>query len=294
MVRLTALSAAVLLVAAAPVGATKITYVCGGDLCRIDPAKPRQVHRLTHDAVGYVSPSVSWNGARMAFFKRGSRLYRSDASARHRHALESRNVAPGEQALMSPEGTAVAAVETRETLSGGHYNVFTVEVQGLWLYPAGQDVASGVADTHTAGWLGSRLVVGRTPHEGDDQAICVLPSYPGDYSACGDIVAADAGYDLWWPSASHDERYVVATKVTPGEARRGSFDGRIGLFDARTGKLIRDLTYGQYDVDPVFSPDGSRVAFNRGRDLFVVRTDGTDLGAPRLLLHNAIHPAWSK
>lgn len=289
VVRLTASAITVLLLAGvAPAAATKVTYVCGNDLCRIDPAQPRTVQRLTHDDGHYVSPSVSWDGRRMAFF-RGVQLYRADGSGRRRRKLASEVVGrdPG-QAFMSPAGTAIATIETRDVL----YPTGSRLQKLLLLYPAGRRrsyEALPYTTVLTASWLGSRLVFGIKP-AGGNQMICV-PEASEDGCA---PVAADPGYEIWWPSASRDARLVVATKVVPSEAARGSFDGRISLFDARTGKLIRDLTHGQYDVDPVFSPDGSQVAFNRGRDLFVIRTNGADLGDPRLLRHNARHPSWSR
>jgi Tol biopolymer transport system component len=63
--------------------------------------------------------------------------------------------------------------------------------------------------------------------------------------------------------------------------------GPIALFDAGTGAAIRDLTSGA-DLDPAFSPDAKRVAFSRGRDLYVVTAGG---GSARRLVKNVSSPS---
>lgn len=61
-----------------------------------------------------------------------------------------------------------------------------------------------------------------------------------------------------------------------------------------TGK--HKLTTAPRDsLSPVWSPDGTRIAFASGRDvtyeIYAMNADGSD---QRLLAHNAFHPAWSK
>jgi Tol biopolymer transport system component len=74
--------------------------------------------------------------------------------------------------------------------------------------------------------------------------------------------------------------------ATPTPARNGliaySYAGDIYVGDPATGKRAQITTNPRYEVNPVFSPDGKRIAFIRGnpqtRDstIAVVRVDGSD------------------
>jgi Tol biopolymer transport system component len=59
------------------------------------------------------------------------------------------------------------------------------------------------------------------------------------------------------PATSPDDRFIAAVTETFD-------DSRIKLFDARTGRHIRDLTHGHSDLFPTWSPAGRHVAFLRG------------------------------
>ena len=59
------------------------------------------------------------------------------------------------------------------------------------------------------------------------------------------------------------------------------------------GSGLRKLTRDRRDRSPAWSPDGRRLAFNRGRDIYVIRADGR--GLVRLTQGRAAdgQPAWS-
>ena len=66
--------------------------------------------------------------------------------------------------------------------------------------------------------------------------------------------------------------------------------GPIALFDAESGRRLRDLTAGA-DSSPPFSPDGRTIAFVRGRDLYTVPVRG---GRARRLARGVVSPAWAQ
>jgi hypothetical protein len=53
---------------------------------------------------------------------------------------------------------------------------------------------------------------------------------------------------------------------------------------------VRVLTNGTQDGLPTFSPDGSELAFNRGRDIYVMRIDGKP-GSERRIA-SGLQPVW--
>ncbi|MBO6577239.1 MAG: PD40 domain-containing protein [Rhodothermales bacterium] len=90
----------------------------------------------------------------------------------------------------------------------------------------------------------------------------------------------------WSPDGS---TLVMTGRPTPAQP------AQLGLVDVGTGvhrPLLPPPTTGRGDVDPHFSPDGSRIAFRRfrpagGADLFTVSADGSEL--TRLTFDSASH-----
>jgi dipeptidyl aminopeptidase/acylaminoacyl peptidase len=100
------------------------------------------------------------------------------------------------------------------------------------------------------------------------------------------------------PDWSPDGRWIAYDAYDPAQP---VFSTSIWVMRA-DGSGARQVTRGGFDVEPVFSPDGTRIAFGRLTDdspagqleaLYVVNTDGTGLRqviAPRAGLE---HPDWS-
>jgi Tol biopolymer transport system component len=66
-------------------------------------------------------------------------------------------------------------------------------------------------------------------------------------------------------------------------------DGDIFSVNSDGSDLVR-LTLDHTSGDPAWSPDGKRIAFDRGMQVWVMNADGT---APRLLAMQSANPTWS-
>lgn len=294
-----ALAVVLALGAATTAHASSIVYVCGANLCRVDPTRPRKVVHLTRDGAAkgpvYASPSLSAKGTRLSFVK-ANRLYLARGDAGHARRIDE----PAGTALtaMRPDGTQVAYIRGVNTIisPGFVYPYYSPPVYGIvpFLFVRGVSAAKSqtvARATTSLGWLRDRIlfphaVAGNGPRP---EEICVLAP-PGAPSPCERAVATDpGGRRLTSPAASPDGRSLVAVGE-PFVAGKTRFAGSIALFDPATGALVRDVTTGHADRDPVFSPDGKQVAFTRnGDDLYVVRIAG---GAPKLVRHGVRDPTW--
>jgi Tol biopolymer transport system component len=128
-----------------------------------------------------------------------------------------------------------------------------------------------------------------------DRALCVPDPATATNGVCrgaGSLLARDPARTLRGPAISPNGRLLAVTAsagstgVTDIEPR-----GAIALYDTRTGVLVRNLTAGNRDSHPAFSPDGRHVAFSRGRSIWRVRARG---GAPRRLIRRGTQPAWGR
>jgi Tol biopolymer transport system component len=300
-----ALAVVLALGAASTASASSIVYVCGPNLCHIDPAKPRKVTHLTRDGVAgkkgpvYGSPSLSTRGTRLSFVK-GNRLYVARGNATHARRDESAPLTA--LTWMRPDGTQVVYIRSVNTIisPGFTYPFYSPPVYGyvpyLFVRPAtgGGKTETVARDTTSAGWLRDRVlfpdsVAGSGPRP---EQICVLAP-EGASELCERAVATDPQQrTLSNPAAAPDGRYLVA--VAEPFSADPSFDqkfaGSIALFNPATGEFLRDLTTGHADRDPVFSPDGKQIAFDRDDDLYVVNVSGA--AKPKLLRHGVREPTW--
>jgi Tol biopolymer transport system component len=81
---------------------------------------------------------------------------------------------------------------------------------------------------------------------------------------------------------------LAALALSPVAAGPSIVFTRGPVLFVRDGGGIRSL--GHYGTNPVWSPDGKRVAFEYNGDVFTVGADGR---GRRLLVRNALQPAWS-
>jgi hypothetical protein len=294
-VRIGGLAVALALMLAAPAGAASIVYVCGANLCRVDPTKPKHVTRLTRDGKAggpvYRSPSLSTDGRRLAFVK-GRDLYVANARARAARKLDTADLA-----WLSPDGSQVAYVRSvRVIIDPGTFPCCRPPTYGLvpFLFlrgpgqPQGRTLARAVI---TAGWLRDRVIAATFRQQGsgprpDD--VCLLVP-PGASGVCERTIASDGAFTLSAPAASPDGRMLAAVAEPWAAGRAQQFSGAIALFDPSSGAHLRDLTTGTGDGQPAFSPDGKQIAFTRGRDVYVVKVAG---GTARRLVRKGSDPTW--
>ena len=105
------------------------------------------------------------------------------------------------------------------------------------------------------------------------------------------VSAFDLGHDLYDPGMSPNGKLLAMTR-----AQAGRVASAIALYDYATGKLVRLLTTGSADSGPVWSPDGSRLAFVRGAAtnsprIYTISRTG---GKPRLLVTKGRAVTWGR
>jgi len=132
----------------------------------------------------------------------------------------------------------------------------------------------------------------------------VVPYQSGTRIFGGKNLMLNEPYDANALSCSADGRYVVysAKKVAPNEQTR-STNSEIYLYDASLGTTsVLSKGLQGYDLEPVFSPDGSRIAWNsmttagyetdRNRIMVYELATGTRKEITTGFDFNANHPKW--
>jgi Tol biopolymer transport system component len=283
-------------IAAGSASASYIVYVCGANLCEVNPDGTGQ-RALTTDGGGaagsYSTPSLSRDGTLLAFDK-GNTAYAMTMPGGTVTTLNSGSVLA---TFIRPDGGQVAFIKD--------------QTEGLesvpWLFSVSPDGSSLAAAQEarfalTAGWLGTTLLrdgYSNTAHVCSPPAgNCAARSIcPAENHTCGspahdENVAEDPLRDLYDPAGSPDGSKVAAMAVTypEGSAHASPTGGAIALYNASTAGHLTDLTSGNEDAGPAWSPDGSAIAFTRGSSsIYTVPAGG---GAPQLLVTGGIQPTW--
>ena len=170
--------------------------------------------------------------------------------------------------------------------------------------------------------LGDWSIWAANPDGTHQRRLTHVPSFFSDWSPDGQRIAFDFADDTGVHIATMDSHGRNMRQLTYGEGiqelPKWSPDGRWIAFNASTqfpdepgfhtdlwimradGSHKRRLTRDSFDTEPVFSPDGRRIAFARITDavefqvaIYVVRTDGTHLREVVPPTFGLEHPDWS-
>ena len=216
-----ALAAVLALACASAAHASSIVYVCAPNLCRIDPAHPKKVTRLTRDGKAsgpvYLSPSLSTKGTKLSFVK-GNRLYLAQGNATRARRVDEPAGTRGDADAPRRDAGRLHPQRQHDHLAGLHLPVLLaadLRLRSLPLRARRRRRQGGRrwrASTTSTGWLRDRVLL---PHPGPGNGarpdgICVAAP-PGADEVCERMVASDPQQrTLSNPAASPDGRYLVA------------------------------------------------------------------------------------
>jgi hypothetical protein len=256
--------------------ASVIVYRCGSpaELCQINPDGTGQ-KQLTSDgaSAAYHGASLDPAGTRMVFTRDTSSLYASDGSAQN-------VVGPistfSELPKISSDGTEVVDDEFYPSLDA--YYICTFSTNGSTTRTC--DYGTGRFATFTP----SGQILASILKSGHDE-VCEYTEGTG----CTTDVAVDPTTDLDEAAVSPDGTTLAVVAVTPGGSDPAG--GHIALYSMSSHTLLRNVTTGTVDETPAWSPDGSRIVFSRGGNLYVIGANAPP-GSEQLLVDGGDTPTW--
>jgi hypothetical protein len=279
--RLAAGAAMLLLIAQArPAAASIIVYQCASEVCAVDPSTMGR-RQLTQGGTAErpnAYASISRDG-RVVGFTRDAAIYTTNLDAASPvKVADGFSYAATFGARMSPAGTGF--LWNQLITFAGRTRPYTYS-----FVSGGPPPASIALDALTYGWLGEEPVGVFSPGPITPPArVCVIG---GGGDVCDRQIVTDPARLLAFPDGSPDGSLIVAI-AEPPPGSSPTFEGSVALYSAASGTLVRDITAGPADRMPVFSPDGTQVAFQRDGAIWIIDLHG---GAPRRLVDGA-NPDW--
>jgi len=278
---------------AASASADALVYRCGPNVCRAAPDGTGKQRLTTDGKPGgplYAWVSASADGSRIAVVNATFAYILDGKGKRITGKLPRGGI--DVIAQMSPDGTQVSTVELLPELSPAPVGSppGTPGLSGFvpYMFVMNADGSGREATARVVvdmAWLGPRLV--RTDTSDTDPfpyGICLLVTNI-DFQ-CERDVARDPTQDLFNPAFSPDG--TLAAVVRSPSTTIGA--GPIVIYDAATGAEVRQLVGGE-NTQPTWSPDGKRIAFERGGDLYVAHASGAP--RERRVLRDGEQPTWT-
>ena len=284
---------AALAAGAGPAFADTLVYRCGPNICKAAPDGSGKRQLTTDgrpDGPLYSWVSASADGSRLAAVN-ATFAYILDGKGR-RITDKLRRGGIDVIAEISPDGTQVSTVELLFEISPAPVGsppgtpglsnfvpyMFVMNADG-----SGREATARVVVDMA--WLGPRLV--RTDTSDNDPfayGICLLVTNI-DFQ-CERDVARDPTQDLFNPAFSPDGRFAAVVRSPSTTIGSGS----IVIYDAATAAPVRELVGGE-NTQPTWSPDGKRIAYEHGGDIYVAHATG----APRArrVLKGGEQPTWT-
>ncbi len=267
--------------AALPGGAAgaELIGVCEEDLCAV--SEGGAITRLTTDgaAGAYSSPSVSRDGAVLAYVRAGTPYRGGRRGAGAQPLLETEDA---REVAVSPDGRSLML---RTFGASAGEEGFVLESTVLVTGAAGPRSYASTSEAAEPGWSGGQPLLTSAVGDDDRYVVCRPPLAPsGGLPPCGRPVADDPALTLAEPTGTRDGRLIVVQALGLDDSA-----SRIAVYDAQTGAPLRTLSSGPSDSSPSLSPDGTQVAFTRDDDTWTVPLAG---GGERLLARGVIEASW--
>ena len=255
-----------------------IVYRCGAryeNLCRVD-LPSGAITQLTHDGDPdrwyYSTPSLTRDGSRLAYGY-GQEMWASDADGGNKVRVSQ---STSFIVAFRPDGGRIATIQRT---NGFRVGMYTYEPDGS----SRRDERGG--PPAVVAWMGDRLLGEQKDPATGRQRICLIVK---DSTPCERTVAVDAARDLWGPMVSPDGTLIAASACPPNVIDDGAC--ALALYDPQTGAHLRDLATGTDPSDPAWSPDGTRIAFDRGGMIHVIAKDGEPGSEVPLIA--GVQPTW--
>lgn len=251
-----------------------IVYECQDNLCRVNSDGSGAAQLTTEGSAtnDYHWPSISRDGTRMSWIRHGG-LYLGDANAR---ASVGPMTGLAQYQVLRPDGGQIA------TLSWGVFS-------GLWVYvydAGGTLILNGVRpDDPSLGWTPANWLL--VPWNNPNASTVGICAVSADTTSCDVRLASDPAWNLADPAVSPDGR----TLAVSAKANASDAGGHIALYDYASHAFLRNLTAGTQDTNIAWSPDGTRLVFQRGFALYTVGANGAP-GSEQQLVANAETPSW--
>jgi hypothetical protein len=262
----------------------EIVFRCFPNLCAVD-TNGKHRRKLTTDgsaAHQYGTAAISRNGKRIVFQGKDGNPYTADGKLKHIKALPHKR-SPATLPEIRANGKQVLWTYVSNGFAGPLFDTETENFDGS------NDKTTGVGDG-SAGFVGTGQYICASSNANQiyiGAAVTDEPGKPCKLVAAEPFFATIFGYR---PMVSPDGKRVVDSFYRNGFSSDGIY-----LFNTANAALVAQLTHVDEDDNPVFSPDGKSILFDRvngdSTDIYKIPTAG---GTAKLFIPGGANASWSK